>query len=289
MSALGTFGRAIAMADSANRSYGLRGVWTLLYAHFTAPFFPRVRKVDLGSGALFLRRGTSDNFVFKDIFMNRTYDLTKFRHFPRVEAFYADTVARGLVPLIIDCGAYSGLSTRFFAEQFPLADIIAIEPSENNFNLLKKNTAAFGRLFPRRAAISEDNSTVRIENPDGALCGFITARCDPADVDAIESVSLNTLIRRDPKTVPFIVKLDIEGAERVACEDNDWFSRSAIVIIELHDWMFPWEGSSAPLLRTLASNEVDVVISGENLIVFNWSVLCAALGHRPISSEEVFV
>jgi FkbM family methyltransferase len=275
------------MADRAYFAYGLRGIRALLYAHLPVSFAPRMRKVDLGDGSLFLRYGTSDNFVFKDLYMNRTYDLTALGQYSRVALLYADILARGLTPLIIDCGAYSGLSPRFLLRQFPKCDIIAVEPSKDNFELLQQNTAAFNQISALHAAISLEPA-VRVESPNGALCGYISSSCAAGDVDKIDCVNISDLLSQKPLHAPFIVKIDIEGAERDAFGADEWFSRVPIVIVELHDWMFPWEGSSAPLLSTLARNDVDVVISGENLIIFNWALLKSTVAVRA-ASDDIFV
>src|SRR5438067_1966451 len=44
---------------------------------------------------------------------------------------------------IIDCGAHIGLSTIYFKRICPTATIIAFEPDDRNFNLLKQNIQSF--------------------------------------------------------------------------------------------------------------------------------------------------
>lgn len=43
--------------------------------------------------------------------------------------------------LIIDAGAYIGISTYWLSRMFPAATIVAIEPDHENFRLLIPNTA----------------------------------------------------------------------------------------------------------------------------------------------------
>ena len=49
---------------------------------------------------------------------------------------------------------------------------------------------------------------------------------------------------------PFIVKIDIEGAEAdVFASDTDWFNETPVVIVELHDWLMPKQGTAAEFLK----------------------------------------
>ena len=66
-------------------------------------------------------------------------------------------------------------------------------------------------------------------------------------------------------TTPLIMKIDIEGGEEFLFASNtDWISLFPVIIIELHDWMLPWSGSSSNFFRCLANREFDVVHRGEN-------------------------
>jgi hypothetical protein len=67
--------------------------------------------------ALQVRLGTSDINVFVHVFRWGEY-AWEFAESPRV---------------IVDAGAYTGLSTAYFAMRYPAAKIIAIEPDEANF------------------------------------------------------------------------------------------------------------------------------------------------------------
>ena len=77
-----------------------------------------------------LRAGTSDVNVFEQIFVNREYDF-KLHNYPG---------------LIIDGGANIGLASIRFANKFPRAEIIAVEPDNSNFEMLIKNTANYENI-----------------------------------------------------------------------------------------------------------------------------------------------
>ena len=79
---------------------------------------------------LFIRHGTSDLQVFDQIFVECEYrcldDLTQ-------------------VELIIDCGANVGYSSAYFLSRFPNSRIVAVEPDPENFEMLSRNLAPYGR------------------------------------------------------------------------------------------------------------------------------------------------
>ena len=76
-----------------------------------------------------MRFGTVDPFIYRQVLVDREYA--------------AATDAPGL---IIDGGAHIGLTSLFFAQLFPSAQIIAVEPQKDNFALLSANTAGL-RMF----------------------------------------------------------------------------------------------------------------------------------------------
>jgi len=41
-----------------------------------------------------------------------------------------------------------------------------------------------------------------------------------------------------------------------------------VMIIELHDWLMPGQGTSRNFFKRLAENNFDVVLQGENLLLF---------------------
>ena len=67
-------------------------------------------------------------------------------------------------------------------------------------------------------------------------------------------------------SVPFLLKIDIEGAEAdVFSQNTDCFDRFPLIIIELHDWMLPGQANSQAFLRWHAGLDRDFVLAGENV------------------------
>ena len=71
-----------------------------------------------------------------------------------------------------------------------------------------------------------------------------------------------------------VVKIDIEGGEkRVFADGAPWLERTPMLIIELHDWMLPGEGTSTGFRRAIAQHDFEVVLRGENVLCFNRRLL----------------
>jgi predicted O-methyltransferase YrrM len=77
--------------------------------------------------------------------VERPANCTRAGHDEALNRFYADTVSRSEIPLILDCGANIGLSSIWFARKYPRATVIAVEPESENFRMLTMNTAEYAR------------------------------------------------------------------------------------------------------------------------------------------------
>ncbi len=198
------------------------------------PGFPR---------PLLVRRGGTDAHVFTDIYVWQEYGY-EFGGHPEV---------------IVDAGAYTGLSTAFFAHRFPDAKIIAIEPGRESFDLLVRNTAAFPNVQPLRAALWTEGGTVSLTDPgDGAWGMRVTestgsgpgqaAGSGPAadgsklaaDADPIRAVTVTDVMREFGLGTIDLLKVDIEGSEKeLFAAPDDWIEHVDAICMELHDRFKP--------------------------------------------------
>src|SRR5262249_46476605 len=80
------------------------------------------------SHSLNFRPDTTDIDVIRYVFKEQAFSLTRLGRWPEIRAFLEAQHNRGRRPLIVDAGAYIGISTAFFALMFPTALVIAIEP-----------------------------------------------------------------------------------------------------------------------------------------------------------------
>jgi FkbM family methyltransferase len=180
------------------------------------------------------RLGTADEQVLVQVWQALEYDLSHLAKWGPIKGLYNHIAASGLHPLIIDGGAHIGLASVWFALEFPLAEVIAVEPEAENFKLLARNTAGL-HVQCVHGALGDSYGLSRIVDPGEGTWGYQT---EPTSV--IAGSVVRTPIA-DMIGVPgrlFIVKLDIEGAEgEVMRTHADWLKECPIVIVEPHSWI----------------------------------------------------
>ncbi|MBI4123386.1 MAG: FkbM family methyltransferase [Betaproteobacteria bacterium] len=234
------------------------------YLFLTPPFVHRQRLYSKRSGRLleFHVRDATDLAVMAQIYRSEDYDLSRLGRWSDIEARYRGMSAEAPQPLILDCGANIGASARYFAEQFPLAKILALEPQADNFRLLERNCSGHAGIVPLQAAVASQDKRGALLDPGEGNWGFRVAEREGGE---IELLSINSLLARG-EGAPFIVKIDIEGFEAELFSRNlEWLDRFYVLIIELHDWMLPRQRSSQSFLRAIGALDRDFLYAGENV------------------------
>lgn len=215
------------------------------------------------------RDSPADHGVIKQIFQNQDYNTRRLRRHAEIMHRYQEILAAGDHPLIIDCGANIGASAVYFALIFPEANIIALEPDADNFLLLRRNTAGFSRIRALHCAIGSRDGVVDLFDTGEGEWGYRTAAGGSPEMgNHIAEVQCRSLegIMAESAAVPFLLKIDIEGAEADLFSDNlDAFAAFFLMIIELHDWMLPGQANSRNFLAWHASTCRDFVYIGENV------------------------
>lgn len=174
-----------------------------------------------------IRIGTTDVSVLKQVLIEKHYDFT-IPNDPKN---------------IIDAGANIGLSAVFFANKYPRATIVAIEPESSNFEILKRNVAPYPQIIPVKAALWKRSGQISLINPDAGHHGFQTAesvekRCIASDTVSALTVA-EVLASREFQSLS-LLKIDIEGAEKEVFENcSEWIDRVDTVMAELHDHIKP--------------------------------------------------
>ena len=217
------------------------------------------------SRSAYLRPGTTDADVFEQIFLQRQYDM---RLFPQYEAISRYPPADMLV---LDCGAYIGLSTIWFSERFPGARIYAVEPDTENYALLVQNTRDLPNVVPVNAAVWDRECWLMVADPGPQVPKYAVTvvECDEERSDLVEATTIPKLMACAGSRDCMVVKLDIEGSESAVFRSNtDWLDAANVVLIELHDWLYPGRHRSRNFFRALLKHDFEVVLSGENLICF---------------------
>jgi FkbM family methyltransferase len=182
-----------------------------------------------------LRANTSDLKVLEQIFFDEDYN------------FPIDFEPK----LIIDGGAYVGYSSVFFANRFPEAKIIAVEPEPSNFKLLKENTRNYKNIEVINSGIWNKLAYLRIKDIPLWHSGFMVEEVTDGEEFSFKAITIGEISKRSGYKEIDILKLDIEGSEKEVFSSNyeDWLSKVKIIFIELHDRMKP--GCSEALFSTV--------------------------------------
>jgi FkbM family methyltransferase len=139
-------------------------------------------------------------------------------------AFLDGEYSMGMNPFIIDAGANIGASAVYFALAFPHALIVAIEPEEENFRLLKQNTVGL-RVHCVQAALASSQGNAKVIDPGEGHWGYRTEAVGAGP--GVPCVTIPEIFEMARPRFPFIVKIDIEGAESdVFARNTSWVART---------------------------------------------------------------
>ncbi|HTO50084.1 MAG TPA: FkbM family methyltransferase [Burkholderiales bacterium] len=216
-----------------------------------------------------VRPGTSDIAALDQVYGARSYDLRGLRRFAEIAAIHREVAARGRRNLILDLGANIGAAARYFAQAWPASHVVAVEPAADNFELLFENTQDLDNTTALLCGIASVPGWLRIVDATAEKWTYRTERAQAQTPQAVRAVTVPELLGEyssDAGYDPFIVKIDIEGAESELFSGNvDWIDRFPVLIIELHDWLFCGQGGSGPFLRAIAARNRDFILAGENV------------------------
>jgi FkbM family methyltransferase len=219
-----------------------------------------------GDAHFYFRRQSSDEAVIKHVLMEQQYDLRRLRRASELLAFAQRREASGLRPLVVD--ANIGASAIYFAGNLRNALVVAIEPDLENFNLLCKNVEGLS-VEPVHGAISSVAGRAHVFDPGEGHWGYRTRPIAEHDAaaDAVACVTINDIYLSHAATFfPFIAKIDVEGGERDLFSSNtEWVARTPLLVVELHDWLLPKEGTSRPFLDCISKLDRDFVYIGEDI------------------------
>lgn len=192
---------------------------------------PAVAKVKIASlrHPIYLRPWTSDLYVFEQIFINREYDTPL-----------------SSPQCMLDAGANIGLASVYFANRFPDARIVAVEPESNNFEMLRLNTQRYPNIQTVRAAVWSHAGRLKLENSDDKSWAFrFTQSADEtasdAGSDSVVAIDIDRLAQTYNDSHPFeFLKVDIEGAEKeVFAAGGQWLEDARCIVVECHERLVP--------------------------------------------------
>jgi len=201
----------------------------------------------------YLRNNFSDRYTFNQVFVDDQYRI-EFPFTPKT---------------ILDGGANIGLSSAYFAHKYPGAQIVAVEPSAQNFEVLQKNTAAFPQVKGFNKGIWNKEVFLHIINKGENDNAFMVEETTADTKDALAAISIESVMLAEGWETIDLLKLDIEGSEKEVFEENYdyWLPRTKAIVIELHDHMRP--GASKALFKAISQYNFSFSMQHENLIFVN--------------------
>ncbi len=216
-----------------------------------------------GIGKAWVRGRDSDIDTLRRIFLHCDYEIPSPPVRDRVHKRYASIVAAGNRPVIIDAGANIGGSALWFAQLYPEAIIIAVEPDPATLEMLNRNVADLSNVRVVAAALGSTAGRVELVT-GGASDATRTVRSHVG----LQLMTVEELITAVPGGVPLIAKIDIEGFEAdVFAANTGWIDEFFAIFIELHDWMLPGKRSSGTFQAAMSTrDDFEIFLKGENLI-----------------------
>jgi FkbM family methyltransferase len=198
-----------------------------------------------------------DNATFNEVIVKREYSLDL--------PFSPKT--------IIDGGANIGLTSLFFINKYPEAQIIAIEPASDNYDILEENTLPYQNIKPMKSAIWSSKADLRVADNGRGPDSYTVCEVSQKDGNTFTGLGIKDIMEEQKWEQIDIVKLDIEGSEKqVFSKDYEyWLPRTKVLIVETHDRFV--RGSSKALFNAISRYNFSCMPKGFNMVFFNEDIV----------------
>ena len=213
----------------------------------------------------------ADSGVFRQIFVDKDYSLSRWKQGFCLNKHYQFLLDGGFRPLIVDAGANIGASAAYFMSWYKRSYLYALEPAPENCELFRLNLSSFNNwsLYPGALSSSSQIKRLKLRSDWGHRL------TDDGDLP-VSCIDVPTILRdlHSIRVAPFVLKIDIEGGESdIIGSDLTWVDSFPLIIIEFHDWAYPFAGTSREFMRAITEFDFDIVVRGENVFFFNRRVL----------------
>lgn len=170
--------------------------------------------------------------------------------------------------LIIDAGGYIGTAALLFAKEYPDATVVSIEPDNENFDLLEKNTDGISTIVRLKKALAAKPGYVELFDRGTGTWGYtIVKPLTSAPISSrrtVDCVTLTEIMSSCRSPGIDILKLDIEGAEfELFSGDLAWLAQTEALCVELHDRIRP---GCTELFQTITIGRRNIKLEGEKYL-----------------------
>jgi len=199
---------------------------------------------------LIVRGGTSDVYCLNKVLLDEEYR-------------YPSSLS---TPVIVDAGANVGYATRYFAHRHPGVPIVAIEPSPENFAILRRNCASLPNVTLLNAAVWPSRTRLTLTNPLGEAWAYAVSERHSGGT-SVGTITVPDILEMTQSDRIGLLKLDVEGSEReLFSQGSDaWLDRVDHITIELHDRFRP--GCAAAFYAALGGRNFTQEVIGENVCI----------------------
>ena len=222
-----------------------------------------------------MKTGNWNNFKLKKLshpfaIRDNPYDFATLEEVLLKEEYDIDLSFEPLT--IIDGGANIGLTSIYFANKYPNAQIVSIEPEAGNFDMLRKNTQHYLNISLMNTGVWNHRADLAIVDTGKGNDSFAVEELLHPAPNSVKTISIADIMEeRKWKTID-LLKLDIEGSEKNVFEKNyeRWLPLVKVLVIELHDRVI--SGCSETVFKALGKYNFSEEIKGENHIFINKEV-----------------
>lgn len=200
---------------------GLINAFKLFFAHYSKKVF--ALRGSFSRAPFYIRGKESDIDVFKHIFVDNEY-------------YVFSTLKNYRPTVIVDAGANIGSSSVFFAEKYPGAKIIAIEPDESNCKMFSRNTYHIKHIHLIQGGLWNKSCKLYFDEDPGRKFS-VTVNEQAVSENSINAITVDEIMKEHDLKHINILKIDIEGAEKELFSENfgTWIDKVEFFLIELHD------------------------------------------------------
>lgn len=168
------------------------------------------------------RPGTTDLLVLEQVFLDGEYQV--------------EPIAPESIEYIVDLGSNIGVTAMFWAQRYPDALMVLVEPDPENFKLLQQNTAAFkDRCVLINAAVSDCCGMTSFFRSDREYGHSILKTDDCVSEIQVKTMTVSDVIHESGFPRVDLFKMDIEGGESIVMPTiRTWSCAPHYLIAELH-------------------------------------------------------
>jgi FkbM family methyltransferase len=172
-------------------------------------------------GTVVLRSHSTDVAVLSEIVVANVYR-------PVLE------LVRRPVRTIVDLGANTGLTARWFDHHFHPQQLVCVEPEPGNATILRANVAGVAEAVVLQDCIGGHRRRVELDISKGDFAVRMVD-LDDAGEGSVDVVTMDDVIELAGAGSIDLLKCDIEGAERELFADcASWIGRVGAIVVECH-------------------------------------------------------